>query len=39
VAYYTLLSIVPLFTIILVGLSHFINEDQLIQTIARNWIC
>jgi YihY family inner membrane protein len=36
VAYYTLLSIVPLFTIILVGLSHFINQDQLIQTIARN---
>jgi membrane protein len=36
VAYYTLLSIVPLFAIILVGLSHFVNEDQLIQTIARN---
>jgi membrane protein len=36
VAYYTLLSIVPLFAIILVGLSHFINQDQLIQTIARN---
>jgi membrane protein len=36
VAYYTLLSIVPLFAIILVGLSHFANEDQLIQTIARN---
>jgi YihY family inner membrane protein len=35
-AYYTLLSIVPLFAIILVGLSHFVNEDQLIQTIARN---
>jgi len=36
VAYYTLLSIVPLFAIILVALSHFVNEDQLIQTIARN---
>lgn len=36
VAYYTLLSIVPLSAIILVGLSHFVNEDQLIQTIARN---
>jgi YihY family inner membrane protein len=36
VAYYTLLSIVPLFALILVGLSHFVNEDQLIQTIARN---
>jgi YihY family inner membrane protein len=36
VAYYTLLSIVPLFAIILVGLSHFVDENQLIQTIARN---
>jgi YihY family inner membrane protein len=36
VAYYTLLSIVPLFAIILVGLSHVIDQDQLIQTIARN---
>jgi membrane protein len=36
VAYYTLLSIVPLFAIILVGLSHFVNEELLIQTIARN---
>ena len=36
VAYYTLLSIVPLFALILVGLSHFVNEDQLIQTIPRN---
>jgi membrane protein len=36
VAYYTLLSIVPLLAIILVALSHFVNEDQLIQTIARN---
>jgi YihY family inner membrane protein len=36
VAYYTLLSIVPLFAIILVGLSHFVNEEQLIQTIASN---
>jgi membrane protein len=36
VAYYTLLSIVPLFALILVGLSHFVNQDLLIQTIARN---
>jgi YihY family inner membrane protein len=36
VAYYTLLSIVPLLALILVGLSHFVKEDQLIQTIARN---
>jgi YihY family inner membrane protein len=36
VAYYTLLSIVPLFALILVGLSHFLDEEQLIQSIARN---
>ena len=36
VAYYTLLSIVPLFALMLVGLSHFLNEEQLIQSIARN---
>jgi YihY family inner membrane protein len=36
VAYYTLLSIVPLFAIILVGLSHFIDQEMLIQTIVRN---
>jgi YihY family inner membrane protein len=36
VAYYTLLSMVPLFALILVGLSHFVNEELLIQTIARN---
>jgi membrane protein len=36
VAYYTLLSIVPLLALILVGLSHFVNEEQLIHTIARN---
>jgi YihY family inner membrane protein len=36
VAYYTLLSIVPLFAIILVGLSHFVDQEQLIQTIASN---
>jgi YihY family inner membrane protein len=36
VAYYTLLSIVPLLALILVGLSHFVQEDQLIQSIARN---
>lgn len=36
VAYYTLLSIVPLFALILIGLSHFVDQEQLIQTIARN---
>jgi YihY family inner membrane protein len=33
VAYYTLLSIVPMFALILVGLSHFIEEEQLYNTI------
>jgi YihY family inner membrane protein len=36
VAYYTLLSIVPLFAILLVALSHFVQEEALIQVIARN---
>ena len=36
VAYYTLLSIIPMFALILVGLSHFIEEEPLLQTIATN---
>ncbi|MCU0564490.1 MAG: YihY/virulence factor BrkB family protein [Desulfobacterales bacterium] len=36
VAYYTLLSIVPLLALVLVGLSHFVNQDQLISTITLN---
>jgi YihY family inner membrane protein len=36
VAYYTLLSIVPLLALILIGLSHFVPQDKLIQTIVRN---
>jgi YihY family inner membrane protein len=36
VAYYTLLSIVPLLALILIGLSHFVQPEQLIQTIVRN---
>jgi YihY family inner membrane protein len=36
VAYYTLLSIVPLLALILIGLSHFVNQELLIQNIARN---
>ncbi|MFO7707752.1 MAG: YihY/virulence factor BrkB family protein [Desulfobacterales bacterium] len=36
VAYYTLLSIVPMLALILVGLSHFIPQEQLIQTVSRN---
>ena len=30
VAYYTLLSIIPLFSLLLVGLSHFVDEGELI---------
>jgi len=36
VAYYTLLSIVPLLALVLVGLSHFVNQEQLISTITLN---
>ncbi len=36
VAYYTLLSIIPMFALILVGLSHFIEPDQLYNTILTN---
>lgn len=36
VAYYTLLSIIPMFALILVGLSHFIDEQQLYNTILTN---
>jgi membrane protein len=34
VAYYTLLSVVPLSILALTGLSHFIGEEQLIHTLA-----
>jgi membrane protein len=36
IAYYTLLSLVPLFTLLLVALSHFIDEGRLIHTVAIN---
>ena len=36
VAYYTLLSIIPMFALILVGLSHFIPQEQLYETILTN---
>lgn len=36
VAYYTLLSIIPMFALILVGLSHFIDPEQLYSTILTN---
>jgi membrane protein len=36
VAYYTLLSIVPLLALVLVGLSHFVDQEKLIHTITIN---
>ena len=36
VAYYTLLSVIPMLALILVGLSHFIEEEQLYSTILSN---
>jgi YihY family inner membrane protein len=36
VAYYTLLSIVPLFVVLLVGLSHLVDEQRLLDTVASN---
>ena len=36
VAYYTLLSIIPLLIVILIALSHFIDEDRLLQTISAH---
>jgi membrane protein len=35
VAYYTLLSIVPLFTFLLLVLSHLVDEDVLLTTLKR----
>ena len=36
VAYYTLLSVIPMLALLLVGLSHFIEEQQLYNTILSN---
>jgi membrane protein len=36
VAYYTLLAIVPLLVLLLVGLSHVVDEQQLLETVAWN---
>jgi YihY family inner membrane protein len=36
VAYYTLLSVIPMLALILIGLSHFIEEQQLYNTILSN---
>lgn len=35
VAYYTLLSIVPLFTLLLVALSHIVDERDLLATLSQ----
>jgi YihY family inner membrane protein len=36
IAYYTLLSIIPLFTLLLTGLSNFLNEEQLLDIVNNN---
>ncbi len=36
VAYYTLLSIVPLITLLLVGLSHVLDQEELLGTVREN---
>jgi len=36
VAYYTLLAIVPMFVVLLVGLSHVVDEQRLLETVASN---
>src|SRR3972149_4157828 len=36
VSFYTLLSIVPLFMVLLVGLSHVVDEGRLLDTVASN---
>jgi YihY family inner membrane protein len=40
VAYYALLSIVPLLILIVIALSHFIDQAELLQTLARylEWV-
>lgn len=37
VAYYTLLSIIPLFTLLLVILSHFMDQEMLLDTISAQF--
>ncbi len=36
IAYHTLLSLIPLFAVLLVALSHLVDEDRLIHTVAIN---
>jgi len=35
VAYHALLSIIPLFTLLLIGLSHLVEQDRLLRTLAE----
>ena len=35
VAYYALLSIVPLLILLVIGLSHFVDQAELLQTVGR----
>ncbi len=35
IAYYTLLSIIPLFTLLLLALSHIVDETRLLATLAQ----
>ena len=34
VAYYTLLSLIPLFTLLLVGLTHIFERERLIASVS-----
>jgi YihY family inner membrane protein len=36
IAYYTLLSIIPLFTLLIVALSHLIDEQELLHIVRNN---
>jgi YihY family inner membrane protein len=36
IAYYTLLSIIPLFALLLTGLSHFFDDQQLLDIVQKN---
>lgn len=36
IAYYTLLSIIPLFTLLIVALSHLIDEQELLEIVQSN---
>ena len=40
VAYYALLSVVPLLILVVMGLSHFVNQAELLETLGRylEWV-